>query len=194
MSADTDSRLLTEQIAAWSTGETREVAAKGLQSDDHRSLYLDAMEYHCPDLYVDFAAGPSLAGISDRCIALTEAWGETPQLIVLDTATDIQKEGDDYSGWKTLWLQLREMSRYFDSTIISAHHVKDGLARDGKMPPRQSDGKYGADEFAEIVLGLHKEGYGDGNLSLTVLKNRGGKNDVRVHFQAEYDRATVEEI
>lgn len=191
LASDTDMRLFSEQMAAYATRETREDVRKRLESGDLAAVAA-AVAQAAPDLFVDPLAGPTLEQVEERIVALTELWGETPQLVVLDTISDVRRGGDDYSAWRGLWLDLRAMSRHYDTTIMFAHHLKgNSQGRDGDRAPSLSDGKYGSHEFCEIVLGLHKPRATE--LVVSVLKNRGGRTGVTFPLEADYSRLELEE-
>lgn len=189
--SDTDMRLFTEQMGAYATGDDREEVRRRLENGELGEV-AEAVSQAAPDLFVDPLAGPTLAQVDERIVALTEYWGETPQLVVLDTISDIRRGGDDYSAWRGLWLDLRAMSRHYDTTIMFAHHLKgNSSGRDGDRAPQLSDGKYGSHEFCEIVLGLHKPRATE--LVVSVLKNRGGRTGVQFPLVADYSRLELEE-
>lgn len=191
LASDTDMRLFSEQMAAWATGDSREEVRARLEGGEIGAVSA-AVSQAAPDLFVDPLAGPELAQVEERIVALTEYWGETPQLVVLDTISDIRRGGDDYSAWRGLWLDLRAMSRHYDTTIMFAHHLKgNSQGRDGDRAPQLSDGKYGSHEFCEIVLGLHKPTAT--KLIVSVLKNRGGRSGVQFPLTADYSRLELEE-
>lgn len=192
MASDTDMRLFTEQLGSYATGESRESVRKMLENGSIAEVAA-AVTQAAPDLFIDPNAGPSLQQIDERIVALTEYWGETPQFVVLDTISDVQRSGgDDYSAWRGLWLDLRKMSRYYDTTIVFAHHVKGSTAgRNGDRAPELSDGKFAAHEFCEIVLGLHRPV--DSQLVVSVLKNRGGMSGIKFPMAVDYSRMEIEE-
>lgn len=189
--ADTDMRLFTEQMGAYATGETREEVRHRCENGQLDQVAASVSQA-APDLFVDPLAGPTLEAIDERINALTEFWGETPQLVVLDTISDVRRGGDDYSAWRNLWLDLRSMARAYDLTIMFAHHVKgNSVSRDGDRPPALSDGKYGSHEFCEIVLGLHKPKAT--TMTVSVLKNRGGRRGIAFPMEIDYSRLDIEE-
>lgn len=192
-SADTDERLMTRQLASLATGHHQDyVEARLMQSAQWRLLYGDAVRQSYPNLVFDFERTPSLDRVAARAVAMTEAWGETPELIVLDTASNLSRRSEDYAAWRELWVGVGDLARYFNSCVMVAHHVKEGAAAGGTQPPSLNDGKYGAHEFCEIVLGLHRSGGAE--VTVSVLKNRGGKSQVRIPLAARYEFAALDEL
>ena len=189
-SADTDAELMTEQLASLATGHHRETVA-GRMEDNPRWLarYADAIKWKYPHLVMDFEASPNINTVAEKCEALTEVWGETPDLVVIDTASDVNRDTDDPSGWIRQWIAQRELSRFFNCTVMTCHHVKVGPAANGKVAPSQGDGLFNADRFSEIVLGLHTSGPSE--ITLTALKNRGGRKDVAFPLTADLEYCRV---
>lgn len=195
MSADTDQRTWTKNMAALATGHETTIVDRRLErSRSWRLQYMEAVQDRFPNLYADFASGPSIPSVLHRAEALTEVWGSTPELVVIDTATDVQRQGEDYASWRKNWIAYRGLARYLNAVVMLLHHVKDGPARNGDAEPAQSSAKYGADEFAEIMLGLWRPGGDPTRLTVSVLKNRAGLRQVRVPFAAEYARGRVTPI
>ena len=193
VSADTDPKLMTAQLAAMATGQARGLVEERLsRSRAWREAYIDAIRHKFPHLVMDFTANSRIDVVAAKAEALTEVWGETPQLIVLDTASDIEKPGSDYKAWDQTWRDIRTLTRYLNCVVLVAHHVKAGPAANGDRAPEQGDGEYKADKYAEIVLGLHRP---TGNtLRVSVLKNRGGKSRFGINLHADYEYGMIREF
>lgn len=180
-SPDTDPELMTLQLASLATGHERSVAEERLKtSNSWRALYSQAIQERFPNFVLDSSSAPSVESIGEQAEALTELWGETPQLIVIDTASDIAKRGRDWEAWEETWQDCRVLARFFKSVVMLAHH-KNG----------HGQGSMNADRFAEMVLDLRKSN-GD-EITAEVIKNRGGKAHFQVHFAADFPHARIEE-
>lgn len=182
-SADTDDRLVTEQLASIATGHDRESVKERLQTERWLGHYAGAIKARFPNLVVDFDSPIEIDVVAEKAEALTEVWGAFPELIVLDTASNIKRVSEDNGAWEIVWQDVQELVRFFDCTAILPHHVKQGPARSGRQAPQQSDGLFNSDKYSEIVLGLHTSAPGESTLS--VLKNRGGRKDIAFQLAAD---------
>lgn len=189
LSMDTDARLVTEQLAALATGEDRATIRRRLARPLWQESYARAIRRMFPHLVLDFPTAPEVGDVADRAEAVTEVWGTTPDLIVLDVASNLARQGDDYGSWQQLWSDIQRLSRVFGSTLLVAHHVKEGPAAGGTVAPSLNDGQYKPHQFAEIVLGLHAPSPAE--VTVTVLKNRGGRKDLRFGLVADLAHAQL---
>lgn len=190
VSSDTGPKDLSANLASLATGHrVLDIKDRLGESDKWTQTYADAIYRAFPNLIVDFSSAPTLEKIAEMAEALCDVWGEPPRMIVIDTASDIAKVGEGFEAWQNTWLASRDMSRYFNTFIALAHHVKGGAAASGNVPPQQDDGMYKADQFAEIVLGGHRSG--PNQVTWTVLKNRGGRNQVPFPLEADLGRARL---
>lgn len=189
-SADTDPETATEQLASLATGHLRTTVEDRLAtSATWRSWYADAVRAKYPNLVMDYSGAPRLGVIAEKMEALTEVWGACPELLVLDTASDVQRDQPGFDGWQRQWLACREMARFFGCVIVHNHHIRSGAAATGRVKPSLDDGMYKPEQFAEMILGLYTPGAGE--LGIAVLKNRGGRSGFVVHLRTELERALV---
>lgn len=193
ISSDTSPHDLTSQLASLATGEKREVVEKRLRtSQTWRSEYAEAISSKYPNIVVDFTPSPSMHRIRMKAIALAEVWGVPPEMIVMDTASNVEmKDMGDNAEWQRVWLESISIARELNSFFMFAHHVKQGPARSGRVAPEMSDGLWGCDQFPEFVFGLHAPMAN--RVVFTVRKNRGGMRDVPVNFHADFSRSNLEE-
>lgn len=191
-SADTDRLLMTSQLAALATGDSRTtVEDRMARSTTWRTEYAEAVKSLFPNLVVDFDSAPSIATVVAKSEALTELWGETPELVVLDTASDVAKDGDEFQGWQKLWLNVREASRYLGCVFMLLHHVSQGPAAGGQSAPKLNDGMYKADQFPEMLLGLHESATNE--ITVSALKNRGGRKGVAMQLIADHAHGRLDD-
>lgn len=193
MSADTSPHDLTAQLGALATGETRDKVERRLgESLTWRQEYGKHISTKFPNLVLDFSSQPRMEQIEARVGALTELWGRTPEIVVMDTASNVFMEDmGSNAEWQTVWLKAIEIARTFNLFFMFAHHVKVGPARGGRVAPEMNDGLWGSDQFAELVMGLHTPRPKE--LTLTVRKNRTGAKDVPVRFVTDFAKADVRE-
>lgn len=194
MSADTAQRDLTSQLAALATGTERRVVEARMEKEEFwREQYAASIQTAFPNLIIEDMPSPSLKDVQERMLCLTELWGETPQVVVLDTAGDIErpKSKSEYDEWLQLWQSIRELARKFNCVVMVAHHVRNGPARNGTQPPEMADGLFGSDKYPEFVIGLHTASAGV--MQATVRKNRNGPKDVPVKLAAHLSLASIED-
>ena len=193
LSADTSPHDLTAQLGSLATGETRNQVEKRLaQSKTWRKEYGNHISTRFPNLVLDFSSQPRMGQIESRIGALTELWGQAPEIVVMDTASNVFMEDmGSNAEWQKVWLRAIEIARTFNLFWMFAHHVKVGPARGGRTAPEMNDGLYGSDQFAELVMGLHTPR--PHKMDLTVRKNRTGAKDVRVRFDTDFAKADISE-
>ena len=193
MSADTSPHDFTGQLGALATGETRsQVEGRLRSSATWRAEYGKHISEKHPNIVLDFSSQPKMHQIGARVGALTELWGKAPQIVVMDTASNVYM--DDMganSEWQRVWLEAIEIARTFNLFWMFAHHVKVGPARGGRVAPEMNDGLFGSDQFAEIVMGMHTPR--PNTVDVTVRKNRTGPKDVPVRFDVDFARADFKE-
>lgn len=192
LSADTSPHDLTAQLASLATGHLRAEVEPRLMSDQTwREQYASAIFQKFPNLVVDFTQRPSMLGIRRKATALTELWGEAPQMVVMDTASNVEMEDMGANAeWQRVWLESINIARDLNTFFVFAHHVRQGLARSGRTAPDLNDGLWGCDQFPEFVFGLHNSGARE--VTCTVRKNRGGPKDVPVKLPVDLSRALFE--
>lgn len=193
VSSDTSPHDLTTQLGALSTNDERaKVEQRLVKSGTWREEYARHISEQFSNLVLDFTPSPSMTQIREMCEALTELWGAAPDMVVMDTASNVEmSDMSNNAEWQRVWLEAIAIARDYNLFFVFAHHVKQGLARTGKQAPELSDGLWGSDQFPEFVLALHQPR--PRTLTLTVRKNRTGRRDVPVHFDVDYAYAKVEE-
>lgn len=194
LSADTSPHDVTAQLGAIATGDLRRTVEERLMSSPTwRSGYSQAIYQKYPNLMLDFSSRPTMEEIRHKAVALTELWGVPPEVIVMDTASNVaMKDMADNAEWQRVWLEAIDLARELNAFFLFAHHVKQGPARTGRIAPEMADGLWGCDQFPEFVMGLHTERPGE--VTLTVRKNRGGAKDVPVRLRCDFASASVRDL
>lgn len=193
ISSDTSPADVTAQLGALATTDERILVEQRLAaSTTWRRGYAQAIFQKYPNLILDFAPRPTMEEIRNKALALVELWGEPPELIVMDTASNVaMSDMANNAEWQRVWLEAINLAREVNSFFLFCHHVKQGPARTGRIAPELNDGLWGCDQFPEFVMGLHTPNVGE--LTLTVRKNRGGAKDVPVRFNVDFARADINE-
>lgn len=190
-SPDTDERTLSIQASTLVIeGANRDQIEHLVEQQD--ALFIREVNAQLSSLVLDFRPAPSFKSIAEGIDCLVTYWGHAPRLVVIDTVSDIHGRGDGYEAWQRQWLNLRTLARMYNLAIIGCHHVRGGMARTGKHPPQMGDAKYGADEYAELVLGFHRDAAD--HLVCSVLKNRTGPVGHVAAFTAANGFTRLEEM
>lgn len=190
-SADTNPADVTAQLASMVTGHDRVIVEKRLEANDEwKKEYANAVYRSNPNLVVDFDPSPSTRSIWEKSVALTELWAATPEVVVIDTASNIEmSDRGDNAEWQRVWLACKDLARNLNSFVLLMHHVRQGEAASGRLAPEMSDGLWGSNKFPEFVLGLHTASPTE--LVVTVRKNRSGKKDVPVRLRAQLEKSII---
>lgn len=193
ISADTSAHDMTSQLGALATGHNRRLVEERLtESATWRKEYAKAIFAKYPNLVLDFSPRPTMKDIRYKVLALTELWGETPEVIIMDTASNVAM--DDMANnaeWQRVWLSAISLAREANAFFVFAHHVRQGDARGGRIAPQMNDGLWGSDQYPEFVIGLHTPNAGE--VMLTVRKNRTGPKDVPIRLKVSFPLAKVED-
>lgn len=192
VSADQDPMTTSLQLACLATGHQRELITQRLADETWRQAYSQAVQDRFPNLVLTFSSSPTIESVAHRAEALTEVWGVTPELVVIDTGSNVQKGGSDYAHWQKLWLDCGQLADTFKSVALVAHHLHSGPVSSGQVRPGLNDGQYRPEQFAEIVLALHRAS--GTQVEVTVLKNRGGRSQVSIPLYANYAYSRLDEI
>lgn len=189
ISSDTTVHDLTEQLGSLATNEMRRKVGERLSGNpEWRKKYAEAIYQRYPNIVVDFSPSPSTHDIREKVAALTDLWGMPPQMIVMDTASNVRMTDMGANAeWQRVWLECISIARDYNSFFVFAHHVKQGPARGGTIAPTAADGLWGADQFPEFVFGLHMPKMNV--ITCTVVKNRGGPKNVPIEFDVDLARA-----
>lgn len=115
-----------------------------------------------------------------------EFLGEYPGLVIVDVVADLVRNEEDINrAFRT----LHACADRTGATIFALHHVKRGDAADGNMFVSMTDGVYGGERIAEIVITLWKAS--EGRLACHLAKNRQGIDGKTVNLPVDYSRAKV---
>src|SRR3990172_1105393 len=118
---------------------------------------------------------PMLASDLDEMLdAEQEFLGEVPALVVVDVLGDIV-EREDYESYLETVRALHRTARKQKTVVVALHHLKRGPASNGAVKFGLSEGLFGGERSAEIVLGMWEPSRG--TVVVAVLKNRTGPAD-----------------
>lgn len=170
VSADTDGNTMALRLAAQETGRT----LSDLESDPAEVARVG----HLADSWLWLAslhdASPTLGDIDEEVQAFVEAWGDLPEVVVIDNLMNVQSDdGDEFGGLRRISAALHQLARGTGALVIALHHVT-GEWEDGTRPPprRALHGKIS--KLPEQVFTL---GGTPGGLAVACVKNRFGPSD-----------------
>lgn len=173
-SADSDSHTQTARTLSILSGDTLQGSARALLN--HEWGRVDAYLNNVPVRW-SYDASPSLDTIDLELRAYIEAYGEYPQLVVVDNVTNVlteSEDGDDdpFQGLEGLMDYLHGVSRETGACVIGLHHTT-GSYNDADKPVPLSGLKGQIGRVPEMVLTLFKPS--DETIGVSVPKNRSGK-------------------
>lgn len=121
----------------------------------------------------------------------TEYFGKPPAICVVDDMRQVVRS-PDYTTFEVGFNAIHRAARRNHTVVLALHHVHRGDSAAGKEPIHLSDGKYGGEYEAEIVLGLWRPI--PTTLRVGILKNRFGLADPggEVYVDLEVDPARVQ--
>lgn len=186
ISTDTDYSDQAIRTAALLSGETMD------KVEMEQERWADWLaEQHLPirwsELHLD------AEDVADFVKAEVEFLGERPDFIVVDVVGDMLNGKEENVGnIRNIFTQLKKVARRFHTTIFALHHVKRGSAASGTSVVTLSDGLYGGEQVAPIVLGMWRN---QDMLTVAVLKNRMGKAQadglLNFDLRTDYSHARV---
>jgi KaiC/GvpD/RAD55 family RecA-like ATPase len=186
VSTDTDYSDQAIRVASLVFGVSMEEVEK------HQEYYAVLLEgLHLPirwsELHLD------AEDVADFVKAEVEFLGERPDFIVVDVVGDMLNGKEENVGnIRNIFTQLKKVARRFHTTIFALHHVKRGSAASGTSVVTLSDGLYGGEQVAPIVLGMWRN---QDMLTVAVLKNRMGKAQadglLNFDLRTDYSHARV---
>lgn len=123
-----------------------------------------------------FDSAPSVRSIEQELAAHEEAFGTSPDLVVIDNLMDcVSSEGDEWGGLRALMKDWKFLAREHDTAFLILHHTSEAFALPpGAVPPlRALQGKVG--QTAALVLTVSNTQ--PGVLHVGAVKNRYGPAD-----------------
>lgn len=150
-SADSDARTMQERAAAMVSGETQELVREDFGK---YAEYLDELDY----LRWVFESDPSYVDLIEETTAYAEAYGDFPEVIVVDNLANVAGEQEDeYRSMRDTTKALHRLSRISQAAVIVLHHVREEGPEHETHPPskRKLKGKLG--DFPELILTLRHD-------------------------------------
>jgi len=176
-----DSDAFEQSVRAFSilTGSDRPVGerfARGLLEPGEEDLVELVQDV---PLRFNYDASPTLDTISNTMDAFEELYGEYPHYAIVDNVTNVQNGTSDnaenpFGGLETFMEYLNTLARNSQTCVIGLHHTL-GAYNDGMRPIPLSGVKGQITRVPPQVLTLFRPT--DGQIGVSVVKNRGGRAD-----------------
>jgi KaiC/GvpD/RAD55 family RecA-like ATPase len=192
LSLDTDSRTQGARTVAALTGaSTDEVMA-----NPRRFVRVldDALRSHQLRV-LDRSINPRELRELIECDAMY--WGEPPALVVVDDVSKFLTGERGFDAYDEAFARMHSAAREFDTVVMALHHIRRNTGSAAKIdfasnPIGMSDGRYGGEYEAEMVLGLWRPHPMVARVG--VLKNRYGPSapDGSLHVDLRVDPLRVQ--
>ncbi len=148
------------------------------------------------NLSLAFPSNPDATEVAYRLHAYREAFGEFPEMLVLDNLQNIGVGEDEFGGQVALLRELQAVAMQTGTTVLVLHHAT-GIHDDGDAPLPQSGIRGKLSKFPALILTLHRDGWQ--RLGVSVVKNRFGPADpagigVKFYLTADMERATISDL
>ncbi|HET6917267.1 MAG TPA: AAA family ATPase [Acidimicrobiales bacterium] len=170
-SADTDEYETTKRAAAMVTGRPQsEVEADW--SAGRQDEYLNALEKL--NIRWVFESDPTYRDLELETAAFHEAYGEFPQVIVVDNLMNVVPEQEnEWAGMRDTTKALKRLVRITDAAVFVLHHASE-TEKDNTKPPSRNRIQGKVSQLPEVILSIARDG---NELRIAAVKNRYGPGD-----------------
>jgi RecA-family ATPase len=174
ISADTDAYTTSIRAAAMITGQQVKTVEEAFANGDGREFYQDELAT-IKHLQFDFAPSPTLDEIDLSIRAYAEAYGEYPQMIIVDNAMNVVSlHNDEWSGLREIAKAMHHIARETDACVLLLHHTSEATGQPDMPPSRKSiQGKIA--QLPEMILTVALVPH-SGEYRLACVKNRFAKH------------------
>lgn len=143
-----------------------------------------------------FPSNPDADEVGYRLHAYREAFGEFPELLVLDNLQNIGVGEDEFGGQVSLLRDLQAIAVQTQTSIMVLHHAT-GEHDNGDEPLPQSGIRGKLSKFPALILTLYRANFGS-HMGVSVVKNRFGPADpagigVRFLLASDMQRAKLQD-
>ena len=151
ISADTDSYTTSIRAAAMITGHLVSTVEEAFTTGDGKEFYQDELA-SIKHLQFDFSPSPTLDEIDLSIRAYAEAYGEYPQMIIVDNAMNVVSlHNDEWSGLREIAKAMHHIARETDACVLLLHHTSEADGKPDLPPSRKSiQGKIA--QLPEMIL------------------------------------------
>lgn len=172
-SADTGAQDQLERASAMATGNRIEqIREDMLMGGDE--YYSDILAENFAHIRWVFETDPTYDDIELEVSAYAEAYGEFPQIIVVDTLMNLVGDADsEYASQKDSTRVLHRLERVTGASVFLIHHANE-VSGNTAYPPAQKDVANKLNQLPSLILSLASDG---DVMRIAAVKNRGGPSD-----------------
>jgi len=174
ISADTDAYTTAIRAAAVITGSQVNTVEEAFTSGAGYEFYEDELKT-LKHLRFDFDPSPTLDDIQLSIQAYGEAFGEYPQLLIIDNLLNIAALHDnEWTGMRDIAKAMHHIARETDAAVFMLHHTTEAEGRPELPPSRKSiQGKIS--QLPEMILTVAMD-HDTSEYRIACVKNRFAKN------------------
>jgi len=174
ISADTDAYTTAIRAAAVITGSQVNTVEEAFTSGAGYEFYEDELRT-LKHLRFDFDPSPTLDDIQLSIQAYGEAFGEYPQLLIIDNLLNIAALHDnEWTGMRDIAKAMHHVARETDAAVFMLHHTTEAEGRPELPPSRKSiQGKIS--QLPEMILTVAMD-HETSEYRIACVKNRFAKN------------------
>lgn len=188
-SADTDEETTLRRAAATITGQTQNVIETRMRAGWDETAH--ALADLNGGVVFDFETDPTYQHIQEELVAYFEAYGDYPQIVVVDNLMDVAGDNEDeYGGMRDTTRAMKRFARLTGAAVILLHHCNETDKRENHPPARREiTGKVA--QKPEMILTVQLDG---NRMMIACVKNRSGPKDPKgiIHFVLMVDFERVE--
>jgi DnaB helicase-like protein len=191
-SSDSDDMTVAQRLISIRTNRTTDQAEAWIASDPTAAAAV--LRPYRAVLKWQFNPNPTLDDIWLNSYAYLEAYGDWPQLIVIDIMSDVSHDGKD--EWSTLREVLRQskvLARETNACVLLIHHCTEGVPETRVCPTRGDVmGKISAQPALMVTFGQDPQG----GFWAACVKNRfgpskkNGENRFRMNWDPERSKVS----
>lgn len=172
-------RYIMERLASVHTNTPTKTIETELRAGK-RSKALDETVRDFPMLMVEDDPDLTVGDMEAVMEKYVETHQQQPRLVLIDYLELIRAFTDSQMAKvQELARALKVFSREHDVAVVVLHQVKRGDANAGHKPLDLTDGKFGSEESADFVIGMHRPSM---NPLITQQMRESMENDIRLQF------------
>lgn len=172
-SADTGPQDQLERASAMATGNRIEQVREDMMVGGE-DYYADILAEHFSHIRWVFETDPTYDDIELEVSAYAEAYGDFPQIIVVDNLVNLVGDGEsEYASQKESTRVLHRLERITGASIFLVHHMNE-VTTNTEYPSPRRDVANKLTQLPSLIFSLASDG---DVMRIAVVKARGARND-----------------